>query len=102
MVMRAKSPTSSAACVWYRKSVIKNISRVETNRIALEPENPVIYRTFAEPVISRPSRCAALMASVNAASRRGRGSIMRGELRDQSAQRQLVSQHAETAHHPHR
>ena len=49
-------PTSSAACVLYRKSVTNRTSpRADANARALDPENPVIYRMLGALVSRTPS-----------------------------------------------
>src|SRR4051812_15064279 len=73
-------------------------SRVVTSISALDPEKPLRYRTFAELVISNASRCAAVIPSASIARRRGRGSAMRLETRDQTPKRELVSQDSKAAH----
>src|SRR5687767_13379612 len=76
---------------------MSSVSRAETNISALEPEKPLRYRTLAAPLTRRPSRCAPPIASASAASRRGRQSVMRRQMRHEPAQRQLVAECPEAA-----
>src|SRR5687768_12368116 len=69
-----------------------------TTRIALVPEKPVRYRTFARFVTMRPSRWDDDSVSTSAARRDGRRSTTR-ERRDEAAQAELVTVRAETAEH---
>src|SRR5712691_11853529 len=68
---------------------------------ALDPENPLRYRTFAAPVTRRPSRCADEIPSASAAIRRWRRSVMRGHMRHQTTQCELVAKHTEPTHNAH-
>src|SRR5687768_14790629 len=81
---------------------MSSVSRTVMNRIALDPENPLKYRTFAAPVTNKPSICAAVSPSASAARRRGRRSVMRGQMRYQATQRQLVTKHTQATHHADR
>jgi hypothetical protein len=82
-----------------------------TNNRALEPENPLRYRTFADPVTSKPSRRAAVIPSASAANRCARWSVtvhetsesvMARETSDETPQSKLVTEHAEAAYDAHR
>src|SRR3954464_1127391 len=105
MLMRARSPTSSPICVWYRKSVTSTTSRGVTNSSALEPEKPVRYRMLGKLVTSRPSTWAAVNPSTSADRRRERESgtsrqrASRQHARE-SAQGQLIPVRAESDHRP--
>src|SRR5690349_23610820 len=74
-------------------------SRGVARRSALEPENPVRYRTLARLVTSSPSTCAAVSPSASAARRRGRGSdTWPREASGKTTQCELVPVRTEAAH----
>src|SRR5437762_9281138 len=81
---------------------MSSVSRCVTKSNALDPEKPLRYRTFAPPVTSRPSRCADDIPSASAAIRRGRRSVMHGQMRHETAERELVPEHAEPAYDAYR
>src|SRR6185437_2699605 len=84
-------------CVAYRKSLMSRTSRAVINTRALDPLNPVMYRMFGRLVSNMASRCACCTASRSAATRPARGSGTCGEVRDEAAQRELVTRRPQTA-----